>query len=178
MELDTVQHLKNSKVAALCAMGREVFVRELSGIYEHSPWIAQRAWEQQPFEGVEELHEALRSVVKNASEEEQLRLICAHPELAGKEAEEGSLTTASTHEQAGAGLNQCSREELERLRRLNAEYREKFGFPFVIAVKGLSRYQIMDAMKSRTGNTREAEFNDCLEQIFKIAKFRLEAFFE
>jgi 2-oxo-4-hydroxy-4-carboxy-5-ureidoimidazoline decarboxylase len=178
MGSETVEHLKDSKVGALCDQGQEIFVRELGGVYEHSPWIAERAWKQQPFTSVEELHAALVSVVTQASASEQLALICAHPELAGKEAEEGSLTAASTHEQRGAGLDQCSREELARLRSLNAEYRSKFGFPFVIAVKGLSRYAIMDAMQSRLGNTQQSEFQVCLEQIFKIAKFRLDARFE
>jgi 2-oxo-4-hydroxy-4-carboxy-5-ureidoimidazoline decarboxylase len=178
MGSDSVEHIKEGKVVALCNQGQEIFVRELGGIYEHSPWIAERAWKQQPFATVEELHAALVNVVSDASASEQLALICAHPELAGKEADEGSLTAASTNEQRGAGLNQCSREELARLRRLNAEYRSKFGFPFVIAVKGLSRYQIMDAIESRMANTRDSEFQACLDQIFKIAKFRLEAFFE
>lgn len=178
IESGTVEQLQNNKVSALCDRGQEVFVSQLGGIYEHSPWIAQRAWAQQPFKGVEDLHAALVSVVQRASNDEQLGLICAHPELAGKEAEEGSLTTASTYEQQGAGLNQCSSEELQRLRRLNAEYRSKFGFPCVIAVKGLTRYQIMDAMQSRLGNTREVEFQDCLDQIHKIARFRLDALFE
>lgn len=178
MGTNTVEQLKNSKIAALCQRGQEAFVSQLGGIYEHSPWIAERAWKQQPFGSVDDLHAALMAVVKQASKQEQLDLICAHPELAGKEAEEGSLTTASTYEQQGAGLNQCSREELNRLRQLNEAYRGKFGFPCVIAVKGLNRYQIMDAMQSRLGNSQEIEFNDCLEQIFKIAKFRLDAFFE
>lgn len=178
MGSDTIEQLKNTKVVGLCAKGKEAFIGYLGGIYEHSPWIAERAWEHQPFESIEELHAALVLVVKGASQEEQLGLICAHPELAGKEAEEGVLTAASTSEQRGAGLDQCSREELQRLRQLNADYRQKFGFPFVIAVKGLTRYQIMDAVDARLGNSREAEFEACLEQIFKIAKFRLEALFE
>lgn len=178
MGTNTVEQINNSKVAALCQKGQEAFVSELGGIYEHSPWIAQRAWNQGPFSAVEDLHKALMSVVEQASQEEQLGLICAHPELAGKEAEEGSLTVASTYEQQGAGLNQCSREELDRLRKLNAAYRSKFGFPCVIAVKGLTRYQIMDTMQSRIANSQETEFRDCLEQIFKIAKFRLDALFE
>lgn len=171
-------HQLNHKIISLCARGREAFVGELNGIYEHSPWIAERAWNHQPFSSIDELHQALISVVKGASKAEQLGLICAHPELAGKEAEEGSLTTASTFEQQGAGLNQCSREELQQLRTLNAQYRSKFGFPCVIAVKGLTRYQIIDKMQTRLANDQDTEFRDCLEQIYKIAKFRLDAFFE
>lgn len=178
MESDTIDQLKSTKVVGLCAKGRDAFIGYLGGIYEHSPWIAERAWKHQPFESIEELHAALVRIVKEASQEEQLGLICAHPELAGKEAEEGVLTVASTSEQRGAGLDQCSREELQRLRQLNADYRDKFGFPFVIAVKGLTRYQIMDELQSRLGNMRDKEFDTCLEQIFRIAKFRLEALFE
>jgi 2-oxo-4-hydroxy-4-carboxy-5-ureidoimidazoline decarboxylase len=171
-------HQPNHKITLLCARGRQAFVGELNGIYEHSPWIADKAWDQQPFANIDDLHLALMSVVQNASKDEQLGLICAHPELAGKEAEEGSLTTASTFEQQGAGLNQCSRDELQQLRTLNAQYRSKFGFPCVIAVKGLTRYQIMDSIQARLANSQETEFRDCLEQIYKIAKFRLDALFE
>lgn len=178
MGIATAEQLRNTKILNLCGRGREAFIAQLGGIYEHSPWIAERAWAHQPFERLDDLHAALVSVVKGASRDEQMGLICAHPELAGKEAEAGTLTTASTYEQQGAGLNQCSREELQRLRQLNADYLAAFGFPFVIAVKGLTRYQIMDAMQSRLANPKEVEFEACLEQIFKIAKFRLEALFE
>lgn len=178
MGTDISNRLKNAKIANLCDRGREAFIANLGGIYEHSPWIAERAWTHQPFESLEELHATLVTVVQQASKEEQLALICAHPELAGKEAEQGTLTTASTYEQQGAGLNQCSREELNRLRQLNTSYRTTFGFPFVIAVKGLTRYQIMDAIEARIANPAEIEFRACLEEIFKIAKFRLEALFE
>lgn len=170
--------LRNAKVIANSSAGKLAFVAHLEGIYEHSPWIAERAWRSEPFESVEELHAAMVLVVQNATRDEQLALIRAHPELAGKEAEQGTLTSASTQEQQGAGLNQCSREELERLRDLNRRYLTKFGFPFVIAVKGLSRYQIMDAVEARLANSSEVELKSCLEQIFKIAKFRLEALFE
>jgi 2-oxo-4-hydroxy-4-carboxy-5-ureidoimidazoline decarboxylase len=112
-----------------------------------------------------------------AKHDEKLALIRAHPELAGKEAEAGTLTTASTGEQRGAGLDQCSREELDTLRRLNAEYRERHGFPFVIAVKGLSRHEIIDALGTRITNDTETEFAACLREIGKIARFRLDALF-
>lgn len=174
---DTQAHRHNANVVALCAQGEQAFVAALGSIYEHSPWIAQRAWAQQPFSSLHALHAALIRVVEQATKEEQLGLILAHPELAGKEAETGALTAASTSEQQGAGLNACSREELQRLRRLNADYRARFGFPFVIAVKGLNRYQIMDAMETRLKNSEDREFQTCLEQIFKIARFRLESLF-
>ena len=164
-------------LAALSRLPQVDFVARLDGIFEHSPWIAERAWSAGPFHSVDALHAAMTLVVDTASESEQLGLICAHPELAGKEAEAGTLTTASTGEQRGAGLDQCSREELQRLRELNRAYRERFGFPFVIAVKGLSRYQIMDAVEARLANDRATEFRTCLREIGKIARFRLDALF-
>lgn len=154
---------------------QEAFVARLDGIFEHSPWIPERAWAARPFASIDSLHAAMVAVVDAASEAEQLGLICAHPELAGKEAAAGTLTTASTGEQQGAGLDQCSADELVRLRQLNADYRARFGFPFVIAVKGLSRYRIMDAMETRLRNDRATEFRACLAQIARIARFRLEA---
>lgn len=162
-------------LAALSALPQAAFTARLDGIFEHSPWIAERAWERRPFATVDQLHGALLAVLDAAADDERLGLICAHPELAGKEAEAGTLTTASTGEQRGAGLDQCSRDELLRLRRLNAAYRARFGFPFVIAVKGLSRYQIMDAVEARLHNDRATEFAACLREIGKIARFRLDA---
>ncbi|MGB3740564.1 MAG: 2-oxo-4-hydroxy-4-carboxy-5-ureidoimidazoline decarboxylase [Castellaniella sp.] len=161
----------------LCALPQAEFSHELSGIFEHSPWIPQRAWAARPFATVDDLHHAMVQVVQQASLAEQLALITAHPELAGKEAAEGRLTDASTHEQRGAGLDQCSAQELKRLRGLNAAYRQRFGFPFVIAVKGRSRYQIMDAVEARLENDRDTELATCLDQIAQIARFRLDALF-
>lgn len=162
-------------VQALSALSQPDFVARLEGIFEHSPWIAERAWSRRPFASVDALHAAMLAVLDAASEAEQLALICAHPELAGKEAEEGTLTTASTGEQRGAGLDQCSKDELHRLRSLNKAYRQRFGFPFVVAVKGLSRHQIMDGVEARLANDRDTEFNRCLQEIGKIARFRLDA---
>ncbi|WP_418646963.1 2-oxo-4-hydroxy-4-carboxy-5-ureidoimidazoline decarboxylase [Thauera butanivorans] len=164
-------------LAELSRLPQDAFVARLDGIFEHSPWIAERAWSAGPFTSVDALHAAMCLVVDNAAQSEQLALICAHPELAGKEAEEGTLTTASTGEQRGAGLDQCSKEELQRLRDLNKAYRERFGFPFVIAVKGLTRYQIMDGVEARLANDRDTEFRTCLKEIGKIARFRLDALF-
>ena len=164
-------------LAELSRLPQAAFVARLEGIFEHSPWIAERTWSAGPFHNLDALHAAMCLVVDTACRTEQLGLICAHPELAGKEAEEGTLTTASTGEQRGAGLDQCSKEELQRLRQLNRDYRERFGFPFVIAVKGLTRYQIMDAVDARLANDRDTEFRTCLREIGKIARFRLDAMF-
>ena len=162
-------------VADLSQLGQADFVAQLGDIFEHSPWVAERAWSARPFASLDALHAAMVAAVDAAAETEQLALIRAHPDLAGKEAAAGTLTAASTGEQRGAGLDQCSAEELARLRRLNAQYRERFGFPFVIAVKGLSRYQIMDAVEARLAHDRADEFRACLTEIGKIARFRLDA---
>ncbi|NML26477.1 2-oxo-4-hydroxy-4-carboxy-5-ureidoimidazoline decarboxylase [Zoogloea dura] len=167
--------MTTTTLETLSAADRDGFVARLADIFEHSPWIPERAWAARPFASVDALHAAMLAVLDAASDEEKLGLIRAHPELAGKEAAAGTLTTASTGEQRGAGLDQCSAEELARLRRLNAQYRERFGFPFVIAVKGLSRYQIMDAVEARLARDRAGEFRTCLTEIGKIARFRLDA---
>jgi OHCU decarboxylase len=161
----------------LSALPQNEFARALGAIFEHSPWIPERAWAARPFDSVRALHQAMVDVVQRASREEQLALITAHPELAGKEAAAGTLTSASSSEQRGAGLDQCSPDELKRLRSLNAAYRKRFGFPFIIAVKGRSRYQIMEAIEERLHHDEETELTTCLDQIGQIARFRLDAQF-
>jgi 2-oxo-4-hydroxy-4-carboxy-5-ureidoimidazoline decarboxylase len=151
------------------------FTQALGAVFEHSPWIANRAWAARPFESVNILHAAMVQVLNNASEQEKLALICAHPELAGKEAKAGTLTSESKSEQRGAGLDQCTAQELESLRNLNKRYREKFGFPFVVAVKGLTRNDILSAIAQRLENEKQEEFGRCLHEITKIALFRLQA---
>jgi 2-oxo-4-hydroxy-4-carboxy-5-ureidoimidazoline decarboxylase len=162
-------------LSALSAAPRQEFVRALGGIFEHTPWIAERAYERRPFADVGALHAAMLAVLAAAPRETKLALICAHPELAGKEASAGTMTADSIGEQASAGLDRCSPDELARLRAGNAAYREKFGFPFVMAVKGKSRPEILAALTERIGNTREAEFARCLDEIGKIARLRLDA---
>lgn len=160
-------------LAALNAMPQEDFTAALGGIFEYSPWVAQRAAAKRPFAGVEQLHAAMADVVRSAAVEEQLRLIRAHPELAGKVAMRGELTEESAREQKGAGLDRCSPEEFARLQQLNSAYNEKFGFPFVIAVKGHSRQSILDNFARRLAHDREAETAECIEQIIRIGGFRL-----
>jgi len=159
----------------LSAAPKKEFVATLGGIFEHTPWIAERAYERRPFTSVDALHAAMLGVLAAAPREAKLALICAHPELAGKEAAAGTMTADSVGEQASAGLDRCSPDELARLRAGNAAYREKFGFPFVMAVKGRSRQEILAALAERTGNTREAEFARGLEEIGRIARLRLDA---
>ena len=150
------------------------FVELLGGIFEHSPWVAESVINSRPFAGLPELHAGMVDVVNAAPRERRLDLLCQHPELAGKEAEDGSLTEDSKREQAGAGLDQCSREELERINRNNREYSEKFGFPFIIAVTGLDKFAIIAAMERRLGNTPDDEFETALGEVEKIALMRLE----
>ena len=113
-----------------------------------------------------------------ATAEAKLALICAHPELAGKEAAAGTMTADSAGEQASAGLDRCTPAELEQLRAGNRTYREKFGFPFVMAVKGKTRQDILAALAARAGNPRDVEFARCLDEIGRIARLRLAALFE
>ena len=154
------------------------FIDRLRGIYEHSPWIPERAAAQRPFINATALKLALQSVVGAAALDEQLGLIRAHPELAGKAAVAGQLTAESTSEQAKSGLHLCSAEEFAALHQLNANYNAKFGFPFILAVKGpdgqgLSRRAIIAAFTRRLKNQRADEIAECLRQIKRIAEIRL-----
>jgi len=151
------------------------FTQALGATFEHSPWIPSRAWAARPFASVRALHSVMVEALNRASHEEKLGLICAHPELAGKQAQEGALTSESKSEQQGAGLDQCTAQELKTLRNLNKAYREKFGFPFVVAVKGLTRDDILSEIAQRIENPKQQEFDRCLHEITKIALFRLQA---
>ncbi|WP_148252436.1 2-oxo-4-hydroxy-4-carboxy-5-ureidoimidazoline decarboxylase [Aidingimonas lacisalsi] len=153
------------------------FVTHYGDIYEHSPWIAEEAW----YQGLTEtqdtpdgLADIMAGVLTAASAERQLAVIRAHPDLAGKAAVAGALTDDSTREQAGAGLDQCTPEELARFERLNEAYKARFDFPFVMAVKGNDRHKILAAFESRLGNSPDEERRTAIEQINRIARFRLE----
>nr|WP_315248436.1 allantoate amidohydrolase [uncultured Duganella sp.] len=154
------------------------FVDRLRGIYEHSPWIPERAAAQRPFANFTALKLALQDVVSLATLDEQLGLIRAHPELAGKAAVAGQLTAESTSEQARSGLHLCSAEEFATLHQLNADYNAKFGFPFILAVKGptgqgLTRQVVISTFARRLKNQRADEIAECLRQIKRIAEIRL-----
>lgn len=150
------------------------FVQVLGGIYEHSPWVAERAAALRPFDSLAALAAAMRDAVDDAGEAAQLKLVRAHPELAGKAAVRGELTAESTREQAGAGLDQCSAEEFERLQALNAGYNQKFGFPFILAVRGYDRAGIIEQFARRIENDPATELQTCINQIHRIAQFRLD----
>ena len=160
-------------LTALSAMDRDAFTQALGGIFEHSPWVAERVWEARPFADADALHEIMVQAMHGAGRERQLALIRAHPELAGKAAAEGALTRESTGEQASAGLDRCTPEELAALRELNRAYRAKFDFPFLMAVKGRGRDEILTALRERLDHPLEEEFARCLDEIAEIARLRL-----
>jgi len=161
-------------LAELNAMDTADFSSRLGSIYEHSPWVARRAWAMRPFPSVDALHATMEKAVAEASPAERSALILAHPELAGRLAVAGKLTDASRSEQASAGLDRCTPEEFARLQELNAAYRQKFGFPFIVAVRGLSRADIIERMSARLANTEAQELAACLHEIGRIARLRLQ----
>jgi len=160
-------------LSQLNSMDAAQFVQVLGGIYEHSPWVAEQAATQRPFASAEALATAMRNAVDTAGIEPQLKLVRAHPELAGKAAVRGELTAESTREQSGAGLNLCTPEEFARLQALNTQYNETFGFPFILAVRGYDRHGIIENFSKRVENDRDTELRTSLEQIHRIAGFRL-----
>lgn len=155
------------------ALSQPDFVKNFGGVFEHSPWIAEEGWKSHPFWNREQLHQTLCQIVTNSSEEKKLALLLAHPDLVGKIALEGKLTQASTNEQASAGLTELSPEEIQLFQNNNKAYREKFGFPFIICARLNKKEAILNGFKNRLHNTREQEMKTALEEIYKIADFRL-----
>lgn len=159
-------------------LSRDAFIATFADIYEHSPWVAAAAYDQgsvEELDDIETLHARMSRVLLDADHERQLALINAHPDLAGKAAMQGQLTEASTSEQAGAGIQQCTPEEFQRFTELNDAYKARFAFPFIMAVKGSNRHQILAAFETRINNPVDAEFAGALAEINKIALFRLQA---
>ncbi|MED5295271.1 MAG: 2-oxo-4-hydroxy-4-carboxy-5-ureidoimidazoline decarboxylase [Pseudomonadota bacterium] len=159
-------------------MDQQRFVDTYGDVFEHSPWVAERAFARglaTEHDDPAQLAHLMGEVLLEASPEEQLQVICAHPDLAGKAAAAGELTDDSTREQAGAGLDQCTPEELARFTRLNDAYKARFGFPFIMAVKGGNRHTILAAFEQRLDNSAEQERHEAVIQINRIARFRLEA---
>ncbi len=162
-------------LAEINAMAKASFVAALGGIYEHSPWVAERAFGDRPFASVGALHAAMDAAVSRAPDSEKLALLCAHPELAGRATVRGELTADSTKEQSGAGLDQCSPAEFAQLTDYNTRYNAKFGFPFILAVKGYDRAGIIHEFARRVEHDRATEFTECLIQVGRIAGLRLNA---
>ena len=154
-------------------MSPDEFSRSFGPVFEHSPWIAERAFAKRPFADVDALHRAMTDAVRAASREEQLALLRAHPELAGREARAGTLTAASTSEQKNAGLNALSREEMERIASLNRRHAERFGFPFIIAVRLNVKERIFAEFERRLALDPQTEMDLCLEQVYLITALRL-----
>lgn len=157
-------------------MDRATFVSRFGGVFEHSPWIAEAAWDaglpRKPW-SAEALHGAMAAAMRAGSEAQQRALITAHPDLAGRLAQAGRLTADSTKEQASAGLDLLSDAERARFTELNERYKAKFGLPFIMAVKGRSKEEILAAFEARLANDPAAEAATALEQIERIALLRL-----
>ena len=162
-------------LSTLNEMPDDTFVATLKDIFEHSPWVAEGAVGQRPFKSVRSLHSAMVNVVGDASHRKQLDLICAHPDLAGKAALAGDLTESSTSEQSGAGLDSLNEEEYQKFHSLNDAYKAKFGFPFILAVKGHDKHSILKAFEARLQNDVENEQIEALKQIGEIGRYRLES---
>ena len=157
-------------LAELNGCTKERFVEAVGWVFEHSPWVAERAWRKRPFPSFDDLSTRMIQEVQAASPEEQLALLCAHPDLGTR----AKVSASSAAEQSGAGLDQLTRQEYEQLLRLNADYRKKFGFPFLFAVKDSDKAAIIDALKRRLNSPPEQEFQVALGNVFRIARFRLE----
>jgi len=156
-------------LAAINQLSREAFVEQLGWVFEHAPWVAEKAWERRPWDSLEALHRSLVQVVREAPKEAQLALIRAHPDLGSR----ARMARASVAEQKSAGLDALTPAELERIQTLNRAYTDKFGFPFILAVRGKSKAEVFKAMEERLPNPPELEFETALEEIYKIARFRL-----
>tara|TARA_B110000240_G_scaffold21218_1_gene21514 strand:- start:355 stop:876 length:522 start_codon:yes stop_codon:yes gene_type:complete len=157
-------------------INKDKIIDILGSVYEHSSWVPERliSFDIKIIKNSDELFIKMKSIVECASDKEKLKLLCAHPELGNKLQKLNNLTDFSKLEQKSAGLDQCSDEEFETLTRLNKEYRSKFNFPFIIAVKGLTKANIIDEMKKRVKNSYNQEFNTALKEVHKIAKMRLD----
>jgi len=163
-----------TSIAALNAADRATFVAAIGFAFEHSPWIADAVWERRPFADLGALHAALVAAVERAPHERRVALIAAHPDLAGRVAREGRLTAASHGEQAAAGLDRLSADEIARFDAANAAYRARFGFPFVICAREHDKASVIAALERRAGNDRDTEIATALAEIAKIARLRLE----
>lgn len=153
---------------------RAAFVATIGHLFEHSPWVAEETWPQRPFPGLESLHRALCATMRGAARDRQLALIRAHPDLAGRLAQQKKLTAESTREQASAGLDQLTDAELADFTRRNDVYKERFGFPFIICARLNAKSAILGAMQQRVHHTPTEEFATALGEIEKIAWLRLQ----
>jgi 2-oxo-4-hydroxy-4-carboxy-5-ureidoimidazoline decarboxylase len=173
INVNSVASQRRFTVSELNVLKREEFVHVIGPVFEHSPWIAADAWRLRPFPDLKQLHQALRGIVISSEEQKKLELIRAHPDLVGRAALAGALTPASTGEQAAAGLNRLTPEEIALFQKYNSLYREKFGFPFVICARLNKKEAILSGFQRRLENSCPQEIETALEEIFKIAELRL-----
>jgi OHCU decarboxylase len=166
--------MNSATLAQINSLSCEEFVRVIGPVFEHSPWIADAAWPSRPFSNLEQLHKILTGIVRDASEEQQVKLIQAHPDLVGRAALAGTLTPESNREQTSAGLGKLTPEEIALFQKNNHAYREKFGFPFVICARLNKKEAILKGFETRLKNSRELEINAALDEIGKIAWLRLQ----
>ena len=157
-------------IEAINRLDQKGFVAALGWIFEESPWVAEAAWIGRPFTGVDQLHAAMVAAVNTADPAQQIGLLRAHPDLGAR----ARMSPASTAEQSGAGLDSLTAGELDRLQRMNSLYRVKFGFPFLFAVRGSGKAEILRALEERLGAPPEAEMIEALRQACRIARFRLD----
>ncbi|MBC7823770.1 MAG: 2-oxo-4-hydroxy-4-carboxy-5-ureidoimidazoline decarboxylase [Candidatus Parcubacteria bacterium] len=161
-------------IAQLNQMSQSEFVERLGAVFEETPTIAQQVWEQRPFADVDNLHQKMTAIVKLMSQTDQLRLIRAHPDLGSK----AKMAEASVQEQSGVGLDRLSSQEYARFQSLNQAYKDKFGFPFIIAVKNHSKSSVLYTFDQRLKNSLSAEITQALIEISTIAHFRLMSLIE
>ena len=160
-------------LAAVAAMDHADFMATFGGLFEHSPWVAEVAWRRRPHASAAALHDAMMAAVREAPLPQQIAFLNLHPELAGKEAQAGTMTDHSAREQQG--LDALGHDELQELRRLNAVYLQRHGFPFIIAVLGHTQAQIFEALRLRAGHETPRELHEALDQVAQITRRRLDA---
>lgn len=166
--------MTTTTIHALNALSPQRFRDVLAGIFERSPWVAGSVEPARPFPDLAGLHAAMVEAVAKAPREDKLSLLHAHPDLAGKEAQAGALTEDSTREQKSAGLDRLSRAEMDTISRNNAAYKKRFGFPFIICVRNHDKAGIFAAFERRLHNSAETEFETALQEVYEIARLRLE----
>jgi len=160
------------------SLSHDDFVCVIGPVFEDSPWVADSTWSKHPFKSVDLLHSALCKTVQGAAEAKKVDLIRAHPDLVGRAAQSGTLTSASTSEQASAGLNKLTEEEIAQFQKYNQSYRDKFGFPFVVCARLNKNDAILKGFEARLKNSREEEIKTALAEIEKIAYLRLQDIIE
>jgi 2-oxo-4-hydroxy-4-carboxy-5-ureidoimidazoline decarboxylase len=163
-----------SRIDTLNSLDRPAFTAALGHLFEHSPWVAEETWVKRPFAGAEALHAALCATMRAADRARQLALIRAHPDLAGRLAQQKKLTAESTREQASAGLDRLTDAELAEFTKNNEAYKVRFGFPFIICARLNAKATILSAMQARVKNEPDTEFTTALGEIEKIAWLRLQ----